>query len=571
MSGIVAYLPVPTKRRLANERPAIWKGGNSMRPRYSPKDRFADTLPAESERAPRPTNPRPHPHPSFPNHHPTPRLPPGCSATVVPAFLFHHANEVSDSMAHNTHSDPNDFILPDLGEGVHEAELIKWRVVVGQTVQEHDILAEMETDKALVEVPSPRDGVIAKLHGNQGEVLHVGNPLVSYVPAGGSAAAATPATTANTKPAPAALEFEEPAPRTEDAGTVVGNMSGPAAGISAAPGKALATPAVRRLAKDLGVDIDSITGSGIGGRVLEKDVRDAQGKSGASCGMGQPSIPAAPIAPAAVARLAAPAPAPAARTPAPAAKAPTPAPAPKTPVQMPETEGAITTPFRGVRRTIANRLRESVNTAVHFTVMDEADVSALDSLRKKLAAASGEKLSFLPFVASAVARVLLDPRFRVLNSTTDDAREEIITHRTVHMGIATDTENGLMVPVIRDCDRLGVLEVSRSIGMIAEMARNRSIPREQLMGSTFTISNVGSHAGRFATPIINYPETGILAVGRGREGMVVNKGSFRVGLLLPLSLACDHRVVDGATAALALAEIIKLLQSPDDLMGPARG
>ena len=115
-------------------------------------------------------------------------------------------------MAHNTHSDPNDFILPDLGEGVHEAELIKWRVVVGQTVQEHDILAEMETDKALVEVPSPRDGVIAKLHGNQGEVLHVGNPLVSYVPAGGSAAAATPATTANTKPAPAALEFEEPAP-----------------------------------------------------------------------------------------------------------------------------------------------------------------------------------------------------------------------------------------------------------------------------------------------------------------------------------------------------------------------
>ena len=474
-------------------------------------------------------------------------------------------------MAHNTHSDPNDFILPDLGEGVHEAELIKWRVVVGQTVQEHDILAEMETDKALVEVPSPRDGVIAKLHGNQGEVLHVGNPLVSYVPAGGSAPAAAPATNANTKPAPAALEFEEPAPRTEDAGTVVGNMSGPAAGISAAPGKALATPAVRRLAKDLGVDIDSITGSGIGGRVLEKDVRDAQGKSGASCGMGQPSIPAAPIAPAAVARLAAPAPAPAARTPAPAAKAPTPAPATKTPVQMPETEGAITTPFRGVRRTIANRLRESVNTAVHFTVMDEADVSALDSLRKKLAAASGEKLSFLPFVASAVARVLLDPRFRVLNSTTDDAREEIITHRTVHMGIATDTENGLMVPVIRDCDRLGVLEVSRSIGMIAEMARNRSIPREQLMGSTFTISNVGSHAGRFATPIINYPETGILAVGRGREGMVVNKGSFRVGLLLPLSLACDHRVVDGATAALALAEIIKLLQSPDDLMGPARG
>jgi len=127
------------------------------------------------------------------------------------------------------------------------------------------------------------------------------------------------------------------------------------------------------------------------------------------------------------------------------------------------------------------------------------------------------------------------------------------------------------VPVIRDADRLGVLEISRGIAMIADMARSRSIPREQLVGSTFTISNVGSHAGRFATPIINYPEVGILAVGRAREGMIVNKGTFRVGQLLPLSLACDHRVVDGATAALALAEIIRLLAEPEGLLTPAKG
>jgi pyruvate dehydrogenase E2 component (dihydrolipoamide acetyltransferase) len=228
-------------------------------------------------------------------------------------------------------------------------------------------------------------------------------------------------------------------------------------------------------------------------------------------------------------------------------------------------------PFRGVRRTIANRLKESIAQTVHFTVMDEADATPLDHLRRKLAAASGEKVSFLPFVASAVCRVLQDPRFRTLNSTTDDKAEEIIQHRSVHMGIATDTDSGLMVPVIRDTDRLGVLEISRGIAMIADMARTRSIPREQLVGSTFTISNVGSHAGRFATPILNYPECGILAVGRAREGMVVHKGSFRVGMLLPLSLACDHRVVDGATAALALAEIIRLLQEPESLMGPARG
>ncbi len=228
-------------------------------------------------------------------------------------------------------------------------------------------------------------------------------------------------------------------------------------------------------------------------------------------------------------------------------------------------------PFRGVRRTIAGRLRESVDTAVHFTVMDEADVSDLDTLRKTLGAASGEKVSFLPFVCSAVVRALTE-QFGVMNATVDDTAEEITQHRSVHLGIATDTESGLMVPVIRDADRLGVLEIGRHIGAIAKAARDRSIPREQLMGSTFTISNVGSYAGRFATPVINYPEVGILAAGRVREGMVVGKGGwFRVGKLLPLSLACDHRVVDGATAALCLARIVELLQDPEQLLAPARG
>jgi pyruvate dehydrogenase E2 component (dihydrolipoamide acetyltransferase) len=247
---------------------------------------------------------------------------------------------------------------------------------------------------------------------------------------------------------------------------------------------------------------------------------------------------------------------------------------------MPPGADTIRIPFRGVRRTIANRLRESVDRAVHFNVMDEADVSELDGLRRKLAAASGEKVSFLPFVASAVCRVLSDERFRAMNATVDEKPEDssydaaIIQHRTVHLGIATDTETGLMVPVIRDCDALGVLEIGREITAIAASARDRSIPRDKLIGSTFTISNVGSHAGRFATPIINYPEVGILAVGRARQGPVVRTaggvpGIF-VGTLLPLSLACDHRVVDGATAALALAEIVRLLQDPERLLGPAR-
>ena len=479
---------------------------------------------------------------------------------------------------------PNDFILPDLGEGVAEAELIKWRVNVGDSVKEHDILADMETDKALVEVPSPRAGVIAALHGKEGEILKVGGPLVSYQGAGATApvAESKPAKVEAPKAAPVPVAASSngshaPAPASaerEDEGTVVGKMGGALAGISAAPGKALATPAVRRLARDLGVDIDSVSGTGIGGRVLEKDVRDA-GSRGASKGAAVQTRAASSPAPAPsfhsqVGALAPQAPA--------RAATPAPAPARREVPSFPAGTESVRIPFRGVRRTIANRLRESVNQAVHFNVMDEADISALDGIRKKLGAASGEKVSFLPFVAAAVCRVLTQEQFRALNATVDEKPSDpnyeaaIVQHRAVHLGIATDTDSGLMVPVIRDCDALGVLEIGRHVSAVADAARTRTASREQLSGSTFTISNVGSYAGRFATPIINYPECAILAVGRARQAPVVRGGGIFVGNLLPLSLACDHRMVDGATAALALAEIVKLLQEqPDSLMGPARG
>jgi pyruvate dehydrogenase E2 component (dihydrolipoamide acetyltransferase) len=473
-------------------------------------------------------------------------------------------------MAHAKSTNPNEFILPDLGEGVHEAELIKWRVTVGQTVNEFDILAEMETDKALVEVPSPRAGVIKVLHGQEGEILNVGSVLVEYESDGSEPAAPahTPHAAARAPAAKAPAHEER-----EDAGTVVGQVGGDLAGLASADGKALATPAVRRLARDLGFDINQIPGTGIGGRVTEKDVRSFTGSGGAPA----PAPKSTPRpAPAPTTRTA---PTPAARPAAPAFAMPAPpaqpgassVPTPNQSVALAPGADSAKVPFRGVRRTIAGRLRESVDTAVHFTVMDEADVSDLDTLRKTLGAASGEKVSFLPFVCSAVVRALTE-QFGVMNATVDDTAEEITQHRSVHLGIATDTESGLMVPVIRDADRLGVLEIGRHIGAIAKAARDRSIPREQLMGSTFTISNVGSYAGRFATPVINYPEVGILAAGRVREGMVVGKGGwFRVGKLLPLSLACDHRVVDGATAALCLARIVELLQDPEQLLAPARG
>jgi pyruvate dehydrogenase E2 component (dihydrolipoamide acetyltransferase) len=486
-------------------------------------------------------------------------------------------------MAHaKTSANPNDFILPDLGEGVHEAELISWKVEVGQQVNEHDILAEMETDKALVEVPSPRSGVIASLHGKPGEILKVGNPLVTYAGTGGEAAKPTPAPTAaepdsatSRNGSAAAAEEEQ-----EDAGTVVGSMGGELGGVSAGAGKVLATPAVRRLARDLGVDINAVQGTGIGGRVTEKDVRAATGGGArrpmAPSARGRGRSDVAPMEPEEPHSGALPAVRVGGTR---AATAPVP-PRREAPA-IPQGQDTVRIPFRGVRRTIANRLRESINQAVHFNVMDEADVSALDALRKRLAAASGEKVSFLPFVASAVCRVLSQGEFRSMNATVDERPEEssyeasIIQHRAVHLGIATDTESGLMVPVVRDCDALGVLEIGREINAIAAAARNRSIPREQLQGSTFTISNVGSHAGRFATPILNYPEVAILGVGRARQAPVIRMTSggpaFAIGHILPLSMACDHRVVDGATAARALAEVIGLLQEPEQLLGPARG
>ncbi|GIW74852.1 MAG: hypothetical protein KatS3mg103_1374 [Phycisphaerales bacterium] len=229
-------------------------------------------------------------------------------------------------------------------------------------------------------------------------------------------------------------------------------------------------------------------------------------------------------------------------------------------------EGDAQTPFRGVRRTIAQRLRTSVDTAVHFTVMDEADVTDLDAMRRQLAQ-QGTRLSFLPFVAAAVCRAIgprAGGRFGALNArvegTGDD--QEIIEYHAVHLGIATDTSAGLMVPVVRDADALDPLGLGEAIARVAQAARDRTASRDELAGSTFTISNVGSHAGRFATPVINAPEVAILAVGKVYDGVVVRDGQAMVGKKMPLSLACDHRVVDGATAALALAEIVGLLQQP---------
>ncbi|MHC4908535.1 MAG: dihydrolipoamide acetyltransferase family protein, partial [Planctomycetota bacterium] len=384
-------------------------------------------------------------------------------------------------MAIKQPEDKSHFILPDLGEGVHEAELIKWRVEPGESVDEHQTIAEMETDKALVEVPSPWSGVIKELHGNPGDILNVGNPLVSY-DIGGAAPAESPA------PATSA------AGEREDSGTVVGTMSGeltvPSAFARRATEptaadtngrKALATPAVRRLAREMGADIDLVGGSGRGGRVTASDVHDFVNGGGVAISSGPRRAPGA-----------------GART------------VPSTPAPTIDADGTSERiPFRGVRRTIAQALDQSVRTAVHFTVVDEVDVTELDRKRREYSSVIGRKLSFLPFVMSAACQALRI--HKSLNAIVDDANSEILLKGVVNLGCAVDTDHGLMVPVIEGAEHLSVVELGDQVKALAVGCRNRTIPRARLVGGTFTIPSVGSYGGMFATPIINYPEVAILA------------------------------------------------------------
>ncbi len=421
--------------------------------------------------------------------------------------------------------DKSHFILPDLGEGVHEAEIISWKVKPGDRVEEHQTLAEMETDKALVEVPSPWSGVIEKLHGKEGEIVEVGSVLVSYEADNGEVA---------TEP-----RIEEPKTESEDAGTVVGSVESSLTvsdrftrrdhqgQVADGSGKALATPAVRRVAREMGVDINEIPGTGRGGRVTVGDVHAYTG-SGAQTAAGVPVAPASP------------------------------------PPSISADGIAERIPFRGVRRKIAEALSRSIRTAVHFTVMDEADVTALDAKRQEYAAVIGAKLSFLPFIVIAVCRALKD--HPLLNANVDDQKQEILLKSVINLGIAVDTDHGLMVPVIPKADALSISQIDGVVADLAKRCRDRSIPRESLLGGTFTISNAGSVGGLFTTPIINYPEVAILGIGRAKERVLVKDGKFYAGKSMPLSLSCDHRVVDGAEGARFLQTLIKLLEQPESLV-----
>ena len=448
-------------------------------------------------------------------------------------------------------SDKSHFLLPDLGEGLAEAELISWKVKPGETVKESQTLAEMQTDKALVEVPSPWAGTVTELCGKAGEIIKVGAVLVRYGAAGASAkpgaAAPTAAASSNGTSGAACLSSQVAAgapAATEDQGTVVGTMSGtltvsdrfarraPEAATVSRDGKALATPAVRRIARELGIDIQRVPGSGRGGRVTASDVESFAGAGASAPASGGFAPRSAAIAPGSV---------------------------------YIDPQGIVQrVPFRGVRRKIAESLDRSVRTTVHFTVVDEADVTILEQKRKEYGRVTGQKLSMLPFIMTAICKALR--KHPTLNAITDDANNEILVKGPVNLGCAVDTENGLMVPVIRDAGAKSPVELAAEVKRLAAACKDRSIKREESMGGTFTISNVGSYGGMFATPVINYPEVAILAAGRAKERVMVKDGRFYAGLSLPLSLSCDHRVVDGAEGARFLNTVVGMLENPESLI-----
>ena len=443
-------------------------------------------------------------------------------------------------------SDKSHFLLPDLGEGLAEAELIGWKVAPGDVIKESQTLAEMQTDKALVEVPSPWAGTVSELCGKPGDVIKVGAVLVRYGSAKAGKPAGAPAAASAGANGNACMsgQIAAGAPDT-DQGTVVGTMSGTLTvserfarrggdeAVAVREGKALATPSVRGLARKFGIDIQRVPGTGRGGRVTASDVA-AFAEGGLSMAPAEAGF------------------APRAATVAPGS------------VHVDQGDVAQRVPFRGVRRKIAEALSRSVQTAVHFTVVDEADVTALDAKRREYSKVVGEKLSMLPFIMLAACRALR--KHPSLNAVVDDAKGEILVKSAVNLGCAVDTDAGLMVPVIRNAGALAPVQLAQAVRTLAAKCKDRSIAREESLGGTFTISNVGSYGGMFATPVINYPEVAILAAGRAKERVCTKDGKFYAGLVLPLSLSCDHRVVDGAEGARFLNAVVRLLEDPDALL-----
>jgi pyruvate dehydrogenase E2 component (dihydrolipoamide acetyltransferase) len=447
--------------------------------------------------------------------------------------------------------------LPELGEGVTEGELVKWLVKPGDQIKQDQAIAEMMTDKATVEVPSPAAGTVKELRGKEGDVVTVGQVMIVIETAGGAGATAQPAASANGAAKPAAASSAGSAganraqPAAMSAATVTHQVPGSAKPASSpganggmnihppvADAKVLATPATRRLAREMGVDINSLSGSGVAGRVTREDVM----KNGAGAtAAGAPSYQA-------------------------------PSQTPRPAYQGPAGAAEERVPLRGIRKKIAENLQMAKQIIPHVTLMDEANITKLVELRESLKAAgekAGVKVTYLPFVMKALIATLRE--YPAFNATIDDAAGEIVYKKYFNIGFAADTPTGLMVPVIKNADQKSIMQLSKEINELAKKARDGKLALDEMRGATITITNIGSIGATYATPIINHPEVAIIGMYKIQDKPLITtdeNGEYQLDLAKVMNYTCtaDHRLLDGAMIANFLKAMIARLENPGVLM-----
>ncbi|MFC4409360.1 dihydrolipoamide acetyltransferase family protein [Chungangia koreensis] len=443
-----------------------------------------------------------------------------------------------------------EFRLPDIGEGIHEGEIVKWFVKPGDKISEDDVLLEVQNDKAVVEIPSPVTGTVQEVLVGEGTVAVVGDVLVRIDAPGyedmqfkGGSSEGESKTEAQVQSSmESGQEIDKkPVPEAEtDQKTGAGNVPEDNSD-QPTDQRVIAMPSVRKFARDSGVDIRQVTGSGKNGRVLKEDIEAF--KNGGQA-VDQASVENAQQAEAVEEKSA----------------------KPSVPVfegEFPETREKMS----GIRKAIAKAMVHSKHTAPHVTLMDEVDVTELVAHRKKfkeMAAEKNIKLTYLPYVVKALVSTLRE--FPDLNRSLDDEAGEIVQKHYYNIGIAADTEKGLLVPVIKHADRKSVFSISDEINSLATKAREGKLAPNEMKGASCSITNIGSAGGQWFTPVINHPEVAILGIGRISEKPVVKNGEIVAAPVLALSLSFDHRMIDGATAQHALNHIKRLLGNPELLL-----
>lgn len=416
-------------------------------------------------------------------------------------------------------------ILPDIGEGVTEGELIKWLVKVGDVVESDQPIAEVMTDKATVEVPSPYAGTVKELKANEGDIIPIETTLLVLEEGAGGAKTAN-AASEKSAPAPTAPASNNPPP------AMVATASG---GVEVHPPVAetrvLATPATRRLAREMNVDINQINGSGNAGRVTREDVLNVQSGMGAvAAGPATPSFP-------------------------------------KPTFNSFNENQEERVPLRGIRRKIAEQMQMTKQVVPHFTLMDEANVTELVKMRAQAKSAGeqyGIKVTFLPFIMKALIATMRE--FPMFNASIDDEKGEVVYKKYFNIGFAADTPQGLLVPNIKNADQKSILELSKEIQELATKARDGKLSLDEMKGATATITNIGSVGGTYATPIINHPEVAILGVYKISDKPILKDGKFRAAKIQNYTITCDHRLIDGAVAANFLRSFFQKIENPSHLM-----